>query len=411
MRVLLLTTYFPKPTNPLIGTWALEQAQGLRQAGLEVEVVSLTSHVPNIVARSPGAKAWATCPPEHYWEGLRVHYPRWLYYEVKPLSNWAFADPWPQVEIGWLSTRRWLRQFVEDYRPDIIFAHHTVKSGFVAFRLHQLCQIPYVTMDHDFSEITQSARLPKRRRLYESITRNAAIVVAVAVRAEAALRKQFPGIKTCTIHNGVRDIPAEFRMRQRPPQLEGKTVIFSAGFFYSRKGFPFLVRAFARVANRYPDSILRIAGDGDDRREIEGVIRELKLENRVQLLGKLPRSQILQEMVWADLFALLGWDEPFATVYIEAMAAGILVLCANDGGINDVLVDGVHGRSVPPQDANAAAGALAEILSDAKGRRRMGEAARALFLDRLTTDINGKALKRVFERAIRTTEKAWERHI
>ncbi|WP_161768754.1 hypothetical protein [Picosynechococcus sp. NKBG042902] len=77
MKVLFLASYFPKPDNPLMGTWALSQAQALvQQAEIELLVVSFTSWVPSWLARSEGAKAYANCPPEYEWEGgLRFSIP------------------------------------------------------------------------------------------------------------------------------------------------------------------------------------------------------------------------------------------------------------------------------------------------------------------------------------------------
>lgn len=65
MKVLMLATYFPKPLNPLMDTWALAQAQALKRQGLEIEVVSFTAWVPRLIARSSGARAYAECPPVH----------------------------------------------------------------------------------------------------------------------------------------------------------------------------------------------------------------------------------------------------------------------------------------------------------------------------------------------------------
>jgi glycosyltransferase involved in cell wall biosynthesis len=93
----------------------------------------------------------------------------------------------------------------------------------------------------------------------------------------------------------------------------------------------------------------------------------------------------MQEMVWADIFALVGWDEPFATVYVEALAAGKPIICCDDGGICDVLESGVQGLAVPPRDVDATSGALRRLLSDSQLRAEMSVAAKALFTEQLST--------------------------
>ncbi|MEI8332011.1 MAG: glycosyltransferase, partial [Methanomicrobiales archaeon] len=115
-----------------------------------------------------------------------------------------------------------------------------------------------------------------------------------------------------------------------------------------------MVDAFAPFAARHPEALLRIAGDGDLRPDVEARIQAHQLHGRVQLLGLVDHSTVLQEMAWSDAFILIGYDEPFATVFSEAMAAGRPIITASDGGINDVLINHVHGIAVPPRDTYAA---------------------------------------------------------
>jgi glycosyltransferase involved in cell wall biosynthesis len=223
---------------------------------------------------------------------------------------------------------------------------------------------------------------------------------------EAEMKALFPSARTRTVQNGTDPI-SETRFRvPRPTTHAGKLVIFSCGAFYQRKGFPLLIDAFARVAARYPEAILRIAGDGDERGDVEESIRRHGLGSRVHLLGFRPHDEVLQEMVWSDIFALTGWDEPFATVYSEAMSARKPIVCCNDGGITDVLENGVHGITVPPRDPEAIAAALDLLASDPGLRDRMGAAGKRLFETRLTWDHNARTMRSIFEEAAESTTGA-----
>jgi glycosyltransferase involved in cell wall biosynthesis len=118
------------------------------------------------------------------------------------------------------------------------------------------------------------------------------------------------------------------------------------------------------------------------------------------MVGKLPHSQVLQEMVWSDCFALVGWDEPFATVYLEAMAAGKPIICCQDGGITDVVVDGIHGYTVPPRDINATTAALTRFLENTANLKTMGRNAQKMVLKNLIWDVKTQELTQLFEQAI-----------
>ncbi len=395
----MLATYFPKPANRLMGTWALSQAAALNRR-LDLSVVSLTSWVPGLLSGFAHAAAYAQCPPQFQWGDLAVSYPRAMWYPVPPFKARAFRNPAAQMQLAWVSTRRYLAEAVEKHRPDLIYAHHTAVNGYLALQLKRRFRIPFVVTDHDFGEIAECANLPARRRFFEGVAAEASTMVAVATRMERQTRALFPDARTSTVQNGTDPIPAAFRTVPRPEHLRGKIVLFSCGAFYQRKGFPLLIEAFAQIAAQFPDAILRIAGDGDERSLIESRIAHFGLQDRVQLLGFLSHDSVLQEMCWCDAFALLGWDEPFATVFSEAMSAGKPVLCCDDGGITDVLVDEVHGLTVPPRDVPAAAFALSRLLGDGLLRSRLGRAAEALFETSLKWDHNAARMEGIFRSAV-----------
>lgn len=398
-RVLFLATFFPRPLNMLLGPWALAQAQALRRRIPSLQVVSLTPWVPGFATRSAGARAYADCPASHRFGDLEVLYPRWLLYPIMPFKRWAYPDPHRQLQLGWRSAAGKLRTLIRQSRPDVLFAHHTAASGYVCRQLQLEFGIPYIVTDHDFDEVADCEKFPGRKALFAEVYRNASAVIAVSRRMETDMRRLFPDAPAQTVHNGTDPIPAAFFTQPRPAELIGKKIIFSAGMFYQRKGIPLLVEAFARIAARHSTALLRIAGDGVERPQIESAIRAAGLEQRVVLLGKVSHEVVLQEMVWADAFALIGWDEPFATVFIEAMSAGKPIVCANDGGITDVVRDGVHGLTVPPRQVDAAASALDVILADDAGRVRMGAAAKSLAEESLTWDANASAMVTLFRQA------------
>lgn len=213
------------------------------------------------------------------------------------------------------------------------------------------------------------------------------------------MKELFPGVRACTVQNGTDPVPEAARHTPRPEALRGRTVLFACGTFYERKGFPLLVEAFAGVAAQFPEAVLRIAGDGEQRPQIEARIRECGLEGRVELLGFMPHAAVIQEMCWCDAFVLIGWDEPFATVFTEALSAGKPVVCCEDGGITDVLKNEVHGLTVPPRDVPAAAEALRRLLADGGLRRRLGAAGAELFESSLHWDHNAARMEQLFRGA------------
>jgi glycosyltransferase involved in cell wall biosynthesis len=329
-----------------------------------------------------------------------VLYPRILWYPVTPLKQYAYRSPGLQMNVAWQSARSSLSKAVREFKPDVLYAHHTAVNGYFAAKLMQSTEVPFVVTDHDFGEISDCEQLPNRKRFFADITSRSSMMVAVASRMEQRLRQLFPGVRACTVPNGTEGIPDALKKTERPPDLRGKTILFSCGTFYERKGFPLLIEAFAQVAANFPAAVLRIAGDGEQRPQLEELVQQFGLQERVQLLGFLPHAAVMQEMSWCDVFALIGWDEPFATVFSEALSAGKPVICCNDGGITDVLKNEVHGLTVPPRNAQAAAVAICRLLRDPDLRERMGKAGAELFERSLRWDHNAARMEQLFRAAV-----------
>lgn len=399
MRVLFLATYFPKPTNPTMGVWALKEAQQLQRAGAEVRVISFTSWVPKWLSRFGRAAAWVNCPPSHDWNGLHVDYPRWPFYQVGLLKSLWHRRPGIPLAIGWRRARHYLRRVVRDWRPDVIFAHHGAVNGYLAERLYAETQVPYVVKDYDFYEVEDCSRFRGRRKVYQRVCRNARAMLSASRRMKDATERLFPESNVIVHHNGADSISDEFVTKPRPTELRNKVVISSGGIFYHRKAMPQLVRAFAELAKKHDNVVLRIFGDGQDRPEVEAIIRDNHLQSRVTLLGFLSHCDVQQELVWSDFFALIGWDEPFATVFLEAMSASKPIVCANDGGINDVVVSGKHGLTVPPRDLDAAVIALDRMIADVSFRLACGAEAKTLFETRLSAHVAAANLLKILQAA------------
>ena len=134
--------------------------------------------------------------------------------------------------------------------------------------------------------------------------------------------------------------------------------------FYERKDFPGLIRAFNLVAANHDNVVLRIFGDGPDRFKVEQERYRSPVKGRIEILGKVAHSEVLRQMQEVDIFALVGWREPFATVFLEAMAAGLPVVACNDGGIAEVITS-VNLSRGPLKYASRFTGQLVEIADDA----------------------------------------------
>ena len=151
-------------------------------------------------------------------------------------------------------------------------------------------------------------------------------------------------------------------------------VIIAVGRLSHIKGYPYLLKAFARVSAGFPCRLV-IAGDGKKRADLEALARKLGIENRVTFLGHQPNP--FKYLARADIFVLSSLSEGFALVIVEAMACGIPVISTRcPSGPEEIITDGVNGLLVPVADEAALAEAILRLLQDKNLAFRLAQAGK-----------------------------------
>jgi glycosyltransferase involved in cell wall biosynthesis len=142
-------------------------------------------------------------------------------------------------------------------------------------------------------------------------------------------------------------------------------VILGVGRLTRQKDFATLIQAFAEV-RRHRFTRLIILGEGEDRPDLEALVRRLGLSDDVALPGF--RDNALAYMAGSALFVLSSAWEGLPTVLIEALAAGTRVVSTDcPSGPREILQEGSLGALVPVGDAPALAVAMLEALDRPAG--------------------------------------------
>jgi colanic acid/amylovoran biosynthesis glycosyltransferase len=158
-----------------------------------------------------------------------------------------------------------------------------------------------------------------------------------------------------------------------------------------KKGIDLLIRAFARA--RPAGWTLRILGDGPERPALERLAAELGVD-AIRFEGAQPHAVCLAAIRAAGLFVLPcrtagnGDRDGIPVVLMEAMAAARGVIAGDLGAIRELIVDQLSGLLVPPDDADAIAAAMLELIADPARRERLGRAARERVREEFSDDTN-----------------------
>ena len=143
--------------------------------------------------------------------------------------------------------------------------------------------------------------------------------------------------------------------RNTPP------VILGVGRLAKEKDFETLINAFAKVRNHKQCNLV-ILGEGVLRPELELLIKELDLQNSIQMPGFVDNPNAW--MLSADLFILSSIHEGFGNVLVEAMACGTPVVSTDcPSGPSEILEDGKWGELVPVGDVELLSKAIIKALS------------------------------------------------
>lgn len=135
------------------------------------------------------------------------------------------------------------------------------------------------------------------------------------------------------------------------------------------------------VLDSVPGISFSIAGEGEERKRLEDLCRQLKLDSAVKLIGAV--SDVIPLLRASDIGVLSSHSESLSNAIIEYMAAGLPVVCTDVGGNRELVKDGLNGILVPPGDPERLANAIIILIKDPTLRLRMGKEslrlARSLF--------------------------------
>lgn len=261
-----------------------------------------------------------------------------------------------------------LRRFVARERPDRIVSFIDETNVLVLLAARGT-GIPVVV-----SVRTDPARhaIPRAWRILRRLTYPSARSIVVQTDTAATFFPASWASRVAVIPNPVPKMEAS---TPSPGSSDDAThQIVAMGRLGKEKGFDLLIRAFAGIARAYPAWELTIFGEGEERAALAGEIERSGVAGRVHLPGRTTDAAgVLRR---SELFVLPSRYEGFPNALCEAMASGLPVIAFDcRSGPRTIVRDGVDGVLVPAEDVGLLSAAMARLVADPEGRRRMGARA------------------------------------
>lgn len=204
------------------------------------------------------------------------------------------------------------------------------------------------------------------------------------------------------VHNPLDDMFGDVTSYRTTNQNRPWTVLF-VGAICRDKGVPDLLEAAKRVLEVRPDIRFRLVGPGRFVGEWAAMVRErgrLGLDEFVEMPGSLQGADLLRAYADADCFVLPTYKEGMPVVLLEAMAAGLVLITTDVGGILDLVEDGVNGFVLRPGDVDGLTSRILAIAQDPEKYRWMGEENRRKVLSHYMAHAVAEQMAEVYRRVL-----------
>ncbi|MUG94053.1 glycosyltransferase [Scytonema sp. UIC 10036] len=284
-----------------------------------------------------------------------------------PQTRFHFAGAW-SVQFR---TALFAAQIINggfQQRPNLVIATH-LNFTVAAYWLKRLTGIPYWTVAHGIEawNIKNSA--------IKTALHHADRILAVSnyTRDRLLAEQNLKPNKVCLLPNTFDS--SHFQPAPKPAYLlaqhklkpEQPVILTVARLAEVEryKGYDQVLKALPQIRHTIPDVHYIIVGKGDDRPRIEQLITQLDLQDCVTLAGFVADEQLCDYYNLCDVFAMPSKKEGFGIVYLEALACGKPVLAGNQDGATDALCHGELGALINPDDVEAIALTLIQILQGA----------------------------------------------
>ena len=353
MKILLITSVYPRFENDSEVPWLRTSVSMLKKAGCEIEVVA------------PSHKKLKS----HEIDGVKVRRFRYapkcleiLTHDEGAPSKMARNPLLQLLAIPYIIFGSFLTLWAcIKFKPQIIHAHWPFPHGFMAFFAKFFCKIPVVLNFHG-AELLLMRKKKWIKPFLKFFIKHANLVFAnssfTAKRIEEIYQRKIEILpygttfSNCT-HNA-----------EQSPIFR---VLF-VGRHIERKGIEYLIRAADFLDKE--NFQIRIAGGN------------AHITDRILFLGKLSKEDLAKEYQMADCFVLpaivdsKGDTEGLGVVLIEAIEYGCPIVASNVGGIPDVVIDRKTGLLVPEKKPEALAAAIKELAENEALRKELVEGAK-----------------------------------
>ncbi len=269
---------------------------------------------------------------------------------------------------------------------DVIHSHDPFSIGLFGLSYARRRKITHVHTYHtlypEYVHYIWETKITKQlaRRLSREFCNACDSIVAPSTKIQLCLTEWGVNVPIEVIATGIdveryakRDDVKTKNLRERLAISTGDRVLLFVGRLGREKNIEMLLHSLTLLSESR--ALLLIVGDGPHRPELEALVSQLGLQERVRFAGYLQRDDVIAAYQLSTLLAFASTSETQGLVIGEAMATGLPVVAVEDHAVEDFVVDGRTGYVVPERAVDLAV-AIDRLLDDDIERAAFSDASR-----------------------------------
>jgi glycosyltransferase involved in cell wall biosynthesis len=372
MKILVLTTTFPRWENDTIPMFVYELSEVYQKKGATVTVLA-PHHMGAKRSESQGNMKIYRFPYFYPARYQKLAYGGGIVSNVK-----ASVLAKIQIPLLFLSGLYYSFKIIKKEKIVIIHSHWMVPGGLIGAINAKVLKVKHILTIHA-ADLFFLKRLPFKTIIANFIVKQCDKITVVSSHLyEELLQLVSPGYLE-GIKNKVEIIPMGIHVSSMRPDkdktelkkehnVQAKNILLFIGRLVEKKGLIYLLKAVQKIIIRNSDIELIICGDGPLRKELEQIVRKDGLDNIVRFVGYTQGGRKKNYLALADILIVpsiitkSGDTEGLPVVVLEGLAAGKSIIGTDVGGLGDVIRDGENGFLIEQKNSDQIADKVLELL-------------------------------------------------
>ena len=386
MKLYIIPAWYPQNDNDIIASFFRNQVHALADRGHDVTVIHIDPISITRLFRRPKHAIMT-------WQDGNV---RTIFHKVIiPIPGKLGTQQ--DKYISKLFYRIIRQLMVEDVKnglgaPDILHAHVSHSCAYYCLYAKEKLNIPLVVTEHYSGLLLGTASEREYERVRETIEKSDAFIFVGSNFQKTLCDKLQIRKETYVIPNMV-DVSC-FEIKNDKNEA---FIFLTACHLKNNKSVDLVIKAFHQAFYDSEPVQLIIAGDGDERSNLNMLISELSEDKRITMVGRYSAEQRKNLFSEADAFVLTSKKESFGIVYIEAIASGIPCIGTKGQGADDI-IDDSNGYLVEYGNVNELAQRMRDIYSNNSDYD--AQKIRQDCINRFSNDTVCKQIERVYQELI-----------